>query len=36
MGELVDDVQHPVLPPVMGPILDKVVDAVKRRGAPKL
>jgi hypothetical protein len=25
MGELVDDVQHPVLPPVMGPILDKVV-----------
>jgi hypothetical protein len=25
MGELVDDVQHPVLPPVMGSILDKVV-----------
>ena len=25
MGELVDDVEHPVLPPVMGPILDKVV-----------
>jgi hypothetical protein len=25
MGELVDDVQHPVLPPVMGAVLDKVV-----------
>jgi len=25
MGELVDDVEHAVLPPVMGPILDEVV-----------
>lgn len=25
MGELVDDVQHPVFSPVMGAILDKVV-----------
>jgi hypothetical protein len=25
VGELVEDVEHPVLPPVMGPVLDKVV-----------
>src|ERR1700675_3926813 len=25
MGELVDDGQYPVLPPILGPMLDKVV-----------
>ena len=24
-GKLIDDIQHPILPPIMGAVLDKVI-----------